>query len=154
MRAERGHAERTIGTSLRSTGEFLDWLTASGKRLESVRIADVDAAIEAKTARRHYSRVTIRGYAERLRAFFRFAEDRGWCTPGMAEGIVPPRFYPDEKVRSTLSRDDVRCLHLQVLSQPEYLRTLGTKMGLVYGKQFTFRLYKSCRNQSTSARLA
>ena len=110
MRAERGHAERTIGTSLRSTGEFLDWLTASGKRLESVRIADVDAAIEAKTARRHYSRVTIRGYAERLRAFFRFAEDRGWCTPGMAEGIVPPRFYPDEKVRSTLSRDDGRCV--------------------------------------------
>ena len=28
----------------------------------------------------------------------------------MAEGIVPPRFYPDENVRSTLSRDDVRRL--------------------------------------------
>ena len=110
MRAERCLAEETIGNSLRSAREFLDWLTAHGKHLESVRIADVDAAIEAKQTGRQYSRVTIRGYAKRLRAFVRFAENRGWCTSGMAEGIVPPRFYPDEKVRSTLSRDDVRRL--------------------------------------------
>ena len=110
MRAERGHAEQTIDGNLRGAREFLDWLAASGKHLKSVRIADVDAAIKAKTARRQYSRVTIRGDAKRLRTFFRFAEDRGWCTPGMAEGIAPPRLYPDEKVRSTLSRDDVRRL--------------------------------------------
>ena len=110
MRAERCLAEETIGNSLRSAREFLDWLTAHGKHLESGRIADVDAAIEAKQTGRQYSRVTIRGYAKRLRAFVRFAENRGWCTSGMAEGIVPPRFYPDENVRSTLSRDDVRRL--------------------------------------------
>ena len=110
MRAERCLAEETIGNSLRSAREFLDWLTARGKHLESVRVADVDAAIEAKQTGRQYSRVTIRGYAKRLRAFVRFAENRGWCTSGMAEGIVPPRFYPDENVRSTLSRDDVRRL--------------------------------------------
>ncbi len=110
MRAERGHAEGTIGNNLRSTREFLDWLITGGKRLQSARITDIDAAIEAKTARDHFSRGTIRGYAERLRAFFRFAEDRGWCTPGMAEGIVPGRFYPDQKVRSTLSRADIQRL--------------------------------------------
>ena len=110
MRAERGHAEGTIGNNLRSATEFLDGLVASGKRLESVRITDIDAAIEAKTARVHCSRVTIRGYAERLRAFVRFAEGRGWCTPGMAEGVVPGRFYPGQEVRSTLSRADIQRL--------------------------------------------
>ena len=110
MRVERGHAEGTIGNNLRSAREFLDWLIAGGKRLQSVRIADIDAAIEAKTAERPYSRATIRGYAERLRAFFRFAEDRGWCTPGMAEGIVPGRFYPGQRVRGTLSRADIERL--------------------------------------------
>ena len=110
MRAERGYAEATIDQGLRSAEEFLDWLAANGKRLEAVRTADVDAAIEAKTARRQYSRVTIRRHAECLRAFVRFAEDRGWCTPGMAQGIVPPRFYRDENVRSTLSRNDIERL--------------------------------------------
>ena len=110
MRAERGYAEGTIDGMLRSAAEFLDWLAASGKRLESVGITDVDAAIEAKKVRSDCGRVTIRGHAERLRAFVRFAEDRGWCTPGMAEGIVPGRFYPSQHVRSTLSRDEVRRL--------------------------------------------
>ena len=110
MGAERGHAEGTIGNRLRNATEFLDGLVASGKRLESVRITDIDAAIEAKTARDHCNRLTIRGYAERLRVFVRFAERRGWCTPGMAEGIVPGRFYPGQKVRSTLSRADIQRL--------------------------------------------
>ena len=110
MRAERCLADSTIGINLRSAGEFLDWLAAQGKQLESLRIADVDAAIEAKQSGRPYCRVTIRGHAERLGAFVRFAEDCGWCTPGMAAGIVPPRFYPGENLRSTLSRDDVRRL--------------------------------------------
>ena len=55
-----------------------------------------------------YSRATIGGHAEELRVPLRFAEARGWCTPGMAEGIVPPRCYPDQKARNTLSRDEVR----------------------------------------------
>ncbi|MYF69910.1 MAG: tyrosine-type recombinase/integrase [Proteobacteria bacterium] len=110
MRAERGYAEQTIDGNLRSAREFLDWLAAGGKQLKSARIADVDAAIKAKTARRHYSRVTIRSGAGRLRVFFRFAEEHDLCTPGMAEGIVPPRFYRDQKVRGTLSRSDIERL--------------------------------------------
>ena len=110
MRAERGYAEGTIGKQLRSVEEFFDCLAASGKQLASVQVSDIDDAIEAKKARRHYSRVTIRGHAERLRAFVRFAEHRGWCTPGMAEGVLPGRFYPGEQVRSTLSRVDIRRL--------------------------------------------
>ncbi len=110
MRSERGHSEGTIGLRLRNAGEFADGLAASGKRLESLRIADVDAAIEAKATRRQYSRLTIRMYAAGIRAFLRFAEESGWCTPGIAEGIVPGRFYPEQKVWNTLSRADIRRL--------------------------------------------
>ena len=110
MRAERGFAEGTIDGMLRSAAELLDWLAAGGKRLDSLRIADVDAAIEAKKARRHYSRVTIRTHAGYVRAFVRFAEDRARCAPGIAEGIRPGRFYPGQKVRGTLSRADIERL--------------------------------------------
>lgn len=111
MRAERGLAEGTIGHNLRGAKEFLDRFAATGvKPLASVRLTDVDAHMEAKTAQGHYSRATVRGDAERLRAFFRFAEHRGWCTPGMAEGIVPSRHHRDQHVRSTLSREDVHRL--------------------------------------------
>ena len=107
MRAERGFAEGTIDNHLRGAKEFLDWLVANDKHLTSMQVADIDAAIEAKRAGRQYSRETIRSQAERLRAFVRFAEERGWCTPGMAEGIVPGRFYPSQHVRGALSRDDI-----------------------------------------------
>ena len=110
MRNERGHAEKTISIRLGSAGEFVAWLVASGKQLRTAQVTDIDAAIEARTAGRHYSRATVRAYAQSLRAFIRFAEGRGWCAPGMAEGIVPPRFYPDAKVRSTLSRSDIERL--------------------------------------------
>ena len=97
-------------TACAAPRSFLAWLAARGKQLKSVRIADVDGAIEAKKARIQCSRETIRGYAARLRAFVRFAEDRGWCTPGIAAGILPGRFYRGEKVRSTLSRVDIQRL--------------------------------------------
>ena len=63
--------------------------------------------IAAWNARKTYSRNTIKVHAERLRTFFRFAEDRGWCTPGMATAIRPPRVYTDEPVPAGLRREDV-----------------------------------------------
>ena len=64
MRTERGCSEEAISGKLGSVNEFFDWLTTSGKPLASVRITDIDGAIAAKTARRKYSRVTIRIYAD------------------------------------------------------------------------------------------
>ena len=110
MRTERGCSEEAISGKLGSVNEFFDWLATSGKPLASVRITDIDGAIAAKTARRNYSRVTIRIYAGNLRAFFRFAEEQGWCTPGLASGIMPRRFYPDEKVPPRLARVDIQRL--------------------------------------------
>ena len=46
-------------------------------------------------------------YARQLRTFFRFAEQQGWCTPGLADGIMPPRRSPGETIPKGLNRDEV-----------------------------------------------
>jgi hypothetical protein len=48
---------------------------------------------------RGYSRSTTHLYAQQLRRFFRFAEQRSWCKPGLADGIMPPQRYPGETIR-------------------------------------------------------
>ena len=110
MRGERGLSEETICVYRITADEFFDWLAARDIPLALVKTTDIDQFIAAKNARRDYSRVTIRGYVQRLRAFFRFAEERGWCMPGIAATIISPRVYQDTMVPAGLSREDVQRL--------------------------------------------
>ena len=114
MRHERGFSEQSIGRYCRAANEFFGWLPAD-LPLASVRISDIDGAIAAKQASRTYSRSTIRNYATGLKAFLRFAEQRGWAAQGLAEGTVAPRTYPDEGVPLGPTRDEVQ----RVLSTTE-----------------------------------
>ena len=123
MRGERGLSEATIRGCCVAADEFFDWLAASDIPLASVTITDIDQANAAKNARKAYSRVTIRTHAQRLRAFFRFAENQRWCTPGLAAAIIPPRVYRDETVPAGLSRDDV----LRLLATTEGDRPVDTR---------------------------
>jgi len=107
MRGERGLSEATLRDCCMAANQFFNWLAASGTPLNSVKIADIDGAIAAKKARGTWNRRTMHDYAQRLRAFFQFAETRGWCMPGLAAGIMPPRFMPDEAVPKGLKRDVV-----------------------------------------------
>ena len=97
MRKERGCSEETISGCQSTVDRFFDWLDEWGIVLDSVGIADIDRAV-ARWHARGCSRRTVRGYAQRLRTFFRFAESRGWCAPGLADGIMPVRFHPGETV--------------------------------------------------------
>ena len=110
MRGERGLSEGTIEGCCAAVHQFLGWLHTNDTPLRSARIGDIDRAIAFKHSQGHYSRVTIRIYAQRLRGFIRFCEDQGWSTPGMAAGLVPPRLYPDETVPKGLARKDVERL--------------------------------------------
>ena len=85
---------------------FFDWLDEQGVDLKSVVITTIDQAI-ARYLARGYGRSTIHLYAQQLRTFFRFAEHQGWCTPGLADGIMPPRCHPGEAIPKGLSRDEV-----------------------------------------------
>ena len=110
MRDERGLSEGTIEKNLDAADEFFNCLTTRDVPLNAVKITDIDSAIASKNARKQYSRATMRIYATGLRSFFRFAEDQGWCTPGLAMGIMPPRIYPQENVPAGLARNDVQRL--------------------------------------------
>ena len=106
-REERGYAEATVESCCEVAGQFFAFLADSNTPLGSVTIVDVDRAIAAKSARAELSRRTIEKYAVCLKMFFRFAEDRGWCKPGIAAAIAIPRMYVNDAVPAGLKRDDV-----------------------------------------------
>ena len=134
MRDERGWSEETIRGCCHTADRFFDWLDERSVALASVRSTDIDQAV-ARYHVRGYSRVTIHDYAQRLRTFFRFAEQQGWCTPGLAEGILPSRFYPGETIPKGLNRGEaLRLLATTEGDRPGDLRGRAILMVLItYG---------------------
>ena len=106
MRNERGWAEETIRGCCNTLDRFFDWLDECGVALASVGIEEIDEAIARYHARGH-SRVTIHNYAQRLRSFLRFAEQRGWCLAGLADALMPPRRHRGETIPKGLTRGEV-----------------------------------------------
>ena len=106
MRHERGWAEETIKGCRGTVDRFFFRLERRRIALADVSIADIDRAV-ARWHARDRSRVTIHDHAQRLRTFFRFAERRGWCAAGLAEGILPSRFHRGETLPKGLNRDEV-----------------------------------------------
>jgi integrase/recombinase XerD len=107
LRQERGLSRATIRDCGQAADRFLSWLAGKGVPLSAVRMTDIDDVIAAEHERGVWCRRTIHDYAQRLKAFFRFAEARGWCPPGLAAGIMAPRFLRDETVPKGLRREDV-----------------------------------------------
>ncbi len=107
LRATHGLSAATVESYCAAADRFFNWLAERDVSLTSVKITDIDDAIAAEKARGTCGRRTMHDYAQRLRAFFRFAETRGWCARGLADGIMPPRFKRDEDVPRGLKRDDV-----------------------------------------------
>ena len=106
-REQRGYSGASIESWCQCANYFLRFLAISNTPLASVRITDIDRAFQARAAQRSIGRVTMQVYANHLRKFFRFAEDRGWCKRGIAAGIVAPRLYVNEEVPSRVTRNDV-----------------------------------------------
>jgi len=133
-RDERGWSEDTVRGCCHTVDRFFDWLDPRGGTLASVTMTDIDEAL-ARYRARHYSRVTVHDYAQRLRAFFRFAEQQRWCTPGLAEGIMAPRFDRGETIAKGLNRDEVlRLLATTEGDRPADLRDRAILMLLItYG---------------------
>ena len=134
MRTERGWAENTVLGSCNTIDLFFDRLDEFGVSLDEVGIDDIDRQISCWRVRGH-SRSTINVRARHLRRFFRFAERNGWCMPGLAGGIMPPRFHPDGTLPKGLDRDEVvRLLATTEGNRPTDLRDRAILMLLItYG---------------------
>ena len=83
----KGGAALTVRSHRSKTAQFLKWFAERRRSLAAVRLRDVDDFLIFKGTS-GWSRKSARGYADALRAFFRYAEQRGWCKPGIAEGIT------------------------------------------------------------------
>ena len=134
MCEDRGWSRSTVRSRCSTVDCFFDWMADWGILLESVGFADIDRAV-ARWHTRGCSRLTIRGYVQHLRTFLRFAEHRGWCAPGLAGGIMPPRFHRGEAVPKGLNRDEVlRLLETSEGDRPTDVRDRAILMVLIaYG---------------------
>jgi site-specific recombinase XerD len=135
MRQERGLSPRTIEIRCRTVCEFLARVDESGRRLDSLTIAQVDDILSRQIRERGYVRITVRGHVARLRAFFRYAEACAWCRPGLAAALVAPRVFRHESIAVGPSWEAVK--RLLVASQgdrPADIRAHAVLMLLaVYG---------------------
>ncbi len=95
MTEDRGLSALTVRSHRRKISLFLKWFSERHRSFTAVRLSDVDDFLIFKGAN-GWSRKSACGYANSLRAFFCFAEQRGWCKPGVAAGIISPRLYAHE----------------------------------------------------------
>jgi site-specific recombinase XerD len=109
LREERGLSPVTISTRCERLAWFFESLHPPRNSLRTISIADVDAFIEAK-GKQGWSRSSLAALASSLRSFFRYAEGRGWCTPGIAAVIESPRLYAREGLPKGPSWVDVQRL--------------------------------------------
>ena len=137
MRRERGWSEATIRYRRSRADEFLRRFCGGNRTLADITVEAVDCALSNKETGdgRIRTRATIRNHADALRAFFRFAGDRGWCRPGLAATITSPRVYKDATLPAGPSAEDLeRLLATTEGDQPEDLRDRALLLTLsVYG---------------------
>jgi site-specific recombinase XerD len=100
MKVDRGLSPTTVEYRCRSVRPFLDRLFERKSSLEMITVSDLDSLLAEKVNDGQYARISIRGYASSLRAFFRYAEMRGWCRVGIAASIMAPRVFQHETLPS------------------------------------------------------
>jgi site-specific recombinase XerD len=104
---ECGLSPRTVELRRLAIHDFLERIDGAGLRLDTLTIAQVDDFLARKVRDDGYARVSIKRYASDLRAFFRYAERRGWCRAGLAAANMATRVFPYEALPTGLSWDDV-----------------------------------------------
>jgi integrase/recombinase XerD len=122
MTEEQGLSPYSVRSHCAKTSKFLEWFGERHRLLTRTRIEDVDEFLAMKGAG-GWSRRSVSVAAQALRAFFRYAETRGWCATGFAKGIQGPRVYKYEGMPEGPSWEQVRRLLRSVKgSNPAFLR--------------------------------
>lgn len=123
MIRQRGLSRHTVRIHCWHLGQFFDRFSRQDRSLSDISIRDIDAAIGRKCESESYARSYIKHYASTLRVFFHYAEQRGWCTRGLAAAIMAPRLYADEGLPKGPSWENVqRLLRSTEGDQPKNIR--------------------------------
>jgi site-specific recombinase XerD len=123
LHARRWHVECFLQTSLKSNGS-----------IAQVTAEDIDKFLSLK-GKQGWCRVSVATSVTALRSFFRFAEMRQWCSPGIASTIDGPRLFKEEGLPAGPIWDDVqRLLTTTSGTDPRNLRDRAILMLLaIYG---------------------
>lgn len=107
---DRGLAQSTVRIHQWHIGQFLERFGQQSRPFNAICIRDIDAAIARKGEQDHYTRASIAHYVGTLRVFFRYAEQRRWCSRGLAAAVMCPRIFADEGLPKGPSWEDVQRL--------------------------------------------
>jgi len=137
MRRERGWSEATVQYRRSRVHELMQRFCRGEHTLADITVTMIDQALSEKRSAdgRSRSRATLRNRADALRVFFRFAEDRGWCKPGLAASIASPRVYKQATLPAGPSSEDLlRLIATTATDRPTDLRDRAILLVLsVYG---------------------
>ena len=109
QRDERGLSPVTIRGQGWHVEKFLSSLGEQNRSFDDVSLEDVDTFL-ADNGKRGWGRVSVSTSARALRAFFRHAAARGWCSASIAAGIDGPRLFQHEGLPVGPSWPDVQRL--------------------------------------------
>jgi len=110
MEREKGLFSNTIRIECFYVEKFLNFVWGRHGTLDQLTFRDLDQALIQKDSQQSQARVTIRTKLSALRAFFRFAETRGWCTNGLSDAIILPRIFQGETLPLGPSWQEVKRL--------------------------------------------
>lgn len=133
MADARGISAGTIKRRSLCLSAFFRWCHSRRRFFHQVQITDVDDYLVV--AAKRWSRRTMATQASDLRAFFRHAGGRGWCSSSIADVIEAPHIYEHELLPSTPTWDQVEELLASISKrQPVDFRDRATFMLLaIYG---------------------
>jgi site-specific recombinase XerD len=139
MEREKGLSSNTIRVECFYVEKFLNFVWARHDTLGQLTVRDLDQALGQNDSQKSQARVTIRTKLSALRAFFRYAEMRGWCTHGLTDAIILPRIFRGETLPLGPSWQEVqRLLSGTEGNRPTDIRDRAILMLLaVYGLRST-----------------
>jgi site-specific recombinase XerD len=122
MESERGLSLITIRNYCWHAKKFLHWCEDHSRSFYAVKIADVDTFLTS-CGDKGLSRVSVATSAKALKAFFRYTEQHGWCSPGTSCAIQGPRLFSQESLPSGPTWEDVnRMIDNLTTDQPKDIR--------------------------------
>jgi site-specific recombinase XerD len=109
METEQGLSRASIRSHCGKASQFLEWLFQRKTTLYAVSIDDIEKFLKWK-GDTCWNRKSVSTAAQALRAFFRHAERREWCQPGIAKLVEGPRLYQQDGLPDGPTWDEVRRL--------------------------------------------